>query len=122
MIIKVSAKAGYGSTRKLLNICCDDLINHKKVIFITNTIDYQEWLGYIDAIVGKENLNYFRPVYAKDLNAAFEVLPYIDKTPYDVIALDRYPLIDGDLTDIAQYLSPNGTIIYTEQLPADSIL
>lgn len=122
MIIKVSAKAGYGSTRKLLNIASDELVNNKKVIFITNSIGYQEWLGYMSAIVGKEKLDYFRPIYAKDLEAVFQILPYIDKIPYDVIALDRYLLQDSDLANIAQYLAPNGIIMYTEQLPVDSIL
>ena len=91
MIITITAPAGGNKTKTALEMGATlGLKNQQKVVFLTNDIDYTGWIPYIEAIAGKDNLVTFRPMYARDLEDAIHILPYIDHLPYDMIILDGF--------------------------------
>ena len=91
MIITITAPAGGNKTKTALEIGATlGLMNNQKVIYLTNDKDYTGWVPYMESIVGKDNMATFRPMYAKDLDSAIHILPYIDHLPYDMIILDGF--------------------------------
>ena len=91
MIITITAPCGGNKTRTALELGATlGLINQQKVVYLTNDKDYMDWIPHIKAIVGKDNMATFRPVYAKDLDTALHILPCVDHLPYDIIILDGF--------------------------------
>lgn len=91
MIITITAPAGGNKTKTALEMGATlGLMNNQKVVYLTNDNDYTGWIPYVEAIVGKDNMTAFRPMYAKDLDSAIHILPYIDHLPYDIIILDGF--------------------------------
>lgn len=91
MIITITAPAGGNKTKTALEMgAALGLSNNQKVVYITNDRDYTGWIPHIEGIVGKDNMATFRPMYAKDLDDAVHILPYIDHLPYDMIILDGF--------------------------------
>lgn len=91
MIITITAPAGGNKTKTALEMGATlGLMNNQKVVYLTNDKDYTGWIPYVEAIVGKDNMSTFRPMYARDLDGAVHILPYIDHLPYDIIILDGF--------------------------------
>lgn len=91
MIITITAPAGGNKTKTALEIGATlGLMNNQKVVYLTNDKDYTGWIPHIEAIVGKDNMATFRPMYVNDLEGATHILPYIDHLPYDIIILDGF--------------------------------
>lgn len=91
MIITITAPAGGNKTKTALELGATLGLNNKqKVVYLTNDMDYTGWIPYVEAITGKDNMSTFRPMYAKDLDGAIHILPYIDHLPYDIIILDGF--------------------------------
>lgn len=91
MIITITAPTGGNKTKTALELGATlGLNNQQKVVYLTNDKDYTDWNPYVEAITGKNNMATFRPMYAKDLDGAVHILPYIDHLPYDIIILDGF--------------------------------
>ena len=91
MIITITAPTGENKTKTALELGATlGLNNQQKVVYLTNDKDYTDWNPYVEAITGKNNMATFRPMYAKDLDGAVHILPYIDHLPYDIIILDGF--------------------------------
>ena len=107
MIITITAPAGGNKTKTALEMGATlGLMNNQKVVYLTNDKDYTGWVPYIEGIVGKDNIATFRPMYAKDLEDAIHILPYIDHLPYDMIILDGFAaeLVQLSQTDFASLI------------------
>ena len=119
MIINISAKAGEGKTKQLIEMCANEIIrnNKIKVIFISRDRDCAEWTSYVEAICGDKYNNNFRPIYIEDTSDIIKLLPSIDRPPYNVIALDDYILSGAQLRYLhSQANNGYGKVIYTTQM------
>lgn len=119
MIINISAKTGEGKTKQLIEMCANEIIrnNNIKVIFVSTDKDCLEWTTYLKAICGDKYNNNFRPMYIQDTANMIEILPIIDRPPYDVIALDGYILSGAQLRYLhSQANNGHGKVIYTTQM------
>lgn len=119
MIINISAKTGEGKTKQLIEMCANEIIrnNNIKVIFVSTDKDCLEWSDYLRAICGDKYNNNFRPMYIQDTTNMIEILPIIDRPPYDIIALDGYILSGAQLRYLhSQANNGHGKVIYTTQM------
>lgn len=96
MFINISAKTGEGKTKQLIKMCANEIMDNSniKVIFVSTDINCIDWLPEVQRMCGDKYNHNFKPMYAGTMDDMLDILPVIDKPPYDIIALDGYNIFE----------------------------
>lgn len=130
MLINISAQAGQGKTTQLFWEIKNNLIDGKRVAFITTELTPEDAIYYLDGVRIRNNIKfcYFYPQYltyshkstSEILTVLNGVVENIDRNcpNPDIIALDGSGFSNEVILKYFMKMYPKATIIYTSQLNA----